>query len=164
MSDKKSQFVGRKKFAGRPTLNISPTSNFCIDIVHELDGARIPTQRTRHSNIIIYAYLSCSFDVATPPNIPFALLLPTTFLIGSYHPLSLLSFFPRFLCFLFSFFFFSFLSSPSSFSFFLLLSSLLFLSLVMVQFYLGGGGGLAPPSPPPHQYASAVCHVYPEVQ
>ena len=110
-----------------------------MDIVHE-DGERIPTQRTRHSNIIIYAYPSPPLSYSHPSTLG---LMPRPL-----SPLSLLSFTPRFL----------FLFCWSSFFFSL---SFLFLSLsfppfsffpTAAQFYRqypvwwgeGGGGGRTP--------------------
>ena len=122
---------------GRPTIYISPTSNFCIDIVHE-DRARIPTQLTRHSNIFTRFFLAPSTR-RLHPTTPFSLSLPlllsqtlTSPLSTLFHPPFLL--FPFHSCFfLFSFSFFSFLSSPPSFSSFFLLFS--FLSFPFFPFF-----------------------------
>ena len=109
-----------------PTDNIyiSPTSQFCIDIVYE-DRARIPTQLTRHSNIFTLVFLAPSTR-RLHPTTPFLfyshssslrLLPPLSLPPFLLFPFSLFSsFFPS-LSFL-SFPFFSFLSSLPSFSFF----------------------------------------------
>ena len=118
-------------------MYISPTSKFCIDIVHG-DRARIPTQLTRHSNIFTRVFLAPSTRRIHPTNPPLS-FTPTPSLSGSYLPSFSSAFIPRFFCFSFLLFFllfsfslfsfFSFLSSPPSFSFCLLFSFCSFLSL-----------------------------------
>ena len=123
---------------------MSPTSNFCTDIIHE-DWARIPTQLTRHSNIFTRVFLAPATR-RLHATTPFSFLLPRPHPSDSYLPsLSPLNQ-RRFFCFpvtLFSsFFLFSlFLSFLSSLFFFFCLSflslnSVLFLSFLSFPFFL----------------------------